>query len=66
MMLELYDGENYESWWDAEKNGAIYDCELKGEEVSMDDIESIIHVTAVCIRNTNNIKRSNIKWRIKE
>lgn len=61
MILEVYDGENYNSWWDAEKNDAIYPVELKGDEISVDDIQATINVTEECIRHN-----CNIKWRLKE
>jgi hypothetical protein len=61
MKLEVYDGENYNSWEDAENNGAVYNIKLSGEKVSVDDIQAAIGITEKCIRNN-----CNIKWRLKQ
>ncbi len=61
MEIQVYDSENYNSWEDAEKNGAVYTREIVDSDTVKNIIRETIEITETCIRNDNNIN-----WRVIE
>ena len=68
MKIEVYDSENYDSWEDAEKNGAIYELYLSDRvksSVPRELIEEIVHGMALAVETCVRYEQ-NVMWRIVE